>query len=468
MYDALGRRTSMMHANGVETTYSYDAASQLLSLVHELSTPTTTINSFTYTYDKVGNRKTKADNNGTANYTYDTLNRLINATNPLPSNPLESFTYDEVGNRTDSNQNGLSTFNAANQLEGDADFTYSYDNNGNLIQKTDKTTSAFTLYEYDAENRLIRVVRDDGSIVNYKYDGLGRRIEKEVDTVVSKYIYDYEDILLEIDASNNIVARYTHGPGIDEPLNMEKSGESFFYHTDALGSITELTDIAGAVSQSYAYSSFGKIESQLDLNFIQPYTFTAREFDLETGLYYYRARIYDASTGRFLQEDPIGFAGGINVYVYGDSNPVNWIDPWGLAGNDEWQFHEYDHGGPHLQRGQDRYRYSPETKHLEPIPHKGRTPPALSKNQLRNILKSKAWKKMVRRLGVLGVALTAMEIFDAANANRTEAFDNLLDLINDFPEETRRQILEQVCKGNADLCSKNLDQQSSAEGPTCK
>jgi len=330
-YDALGRRTSMTHDNGVVTNYTYDAASQLLSLVHQLGA--STINSFTYAYDKVGNRKTKADNNGTANYTYDTLNRLINATNPLPSNPLESFTYDEAGNRTDSNQNGLSTFNAANQLEEDASFNYLYDANGNLIQKTDKSTLLSTVYEYDAENKLIRVASLDKT-VNYKYDGLGRRIEKEVTetavTNVTQYIYDNEDILLELDGSNNIIARYTHGPGIDEPLIMEKGGASFFYHADSLGSITELTDAVGTVIQSYTYSSFGKIESQLDPNFIQPYAFTARELDVETGLYHYRSRYYDPSSGRFSQEDPIGFNGGINFYTYVGNNPLNFVDPEGL------------------------------------------------------------------------------------------------------------------------------------------
>jgi len=327
-YDALGRRNSMTHDNGVVTNYTYDAASQLLSLVHDLSG--NTINSFTYTYDKVGNRKTKTDNNGPADYTYDSLNRLVEATNPLPSNPLESFSYDEVGNRVDSNQNGTSTFNDANQLEQDASFTYTYDNNGNLTQKTNNTTFAFTLYEYDAENKLIRVVREDGSIVNYKYDGLGRRIEKEVDSVVTQYIYDNEDILLELDGSNNIVARYTHGPGIDEPLIMDESGPSFFYHADGLGTITELTDSAAAVIQSYTYSSFGKIESRLDPNFIQPYTFTARELDPETGLYFYRARYYDSSTGRFLEEDPVRFLGGANFYVYAHGNPIVATDAFGL------------------------------------------------------------------------------------------------------------------------------------------
>ncbi|MDA2925559.1 DUF4157 domain-containing protein, partial [Acidobacteria bacterium AH-259-L09] len=327
-YDALSRRTSMTHANGVVTTFSYDAASQLLSLVHQLGA--TTINSFSYTYDKVGNRTTKTDNNGIANYTYDSLNRLAQAVNPLPSNPLESFTYDTVGNRVDSNQNGLSTFNAANQLIEDGTFTLAYDANGNQIQKTNKITSLSTQFEFDAENKLIRVVREDGSIVNYKYDGLGRRIEKEVAGVVTRYVYDQEDILLELDGTNNIVTRYTQGPDIDEPLIIETGGQNFFYQTDALGSVTELTDISGAVVQSYAYSSFGEVEFQLDLNFVQPYTFTSRELDTETNLYFYRTRFYDASTGRFVQEDPVGFVGGTNFYVYVTNNPLNLLDPLGL------------------------------------------------------------------------------------------------------------------------------------------
>jgi RHS repeat-associated protein len=147
---------------------------------------------------------------------------------------------------------------------------------------------------------------------------------------VTRYIYDTEDILLELDGSNNVVARYTHGPGIDEPLIMEKAGASFFYQADGLGSITELTDSAGVVKQSYTYSSFGKIESQLDPTFIQPYTFTAREFDTETGLYFYRARYYDPSIGRFLSEDPAGSLSDLNFYAYVRNNPAKFTDPTGL------------------------------------------------------------------------------------------------------------------------------------------
>jgi RHS repeat-associated protein len=332
-YDALGRRTLMRQANNVTTSYSYDAASQLTRLAHQLGA--TTINSFDYTYDKVGNKKTKLDRNGSYNYTYDALDRLTQALNPLPSNPMESYVYDAVGNRTNSNQNGLSIFNQANQLTEDTDFSYRYDNNGNMIRKTTKVGGAFTTFEYDAENKLVRVIKN-GRTVNYRYDGLGRRIEKEVvdvGTTTTRYIYDNEDILLELNASNNIVARYTHGPGIDEPLIMEKNNQSFFYHIDGLGSISEITNHIGNVTQRYTYSSFGKIESELDLTFVQPYAYTSREHDPETGMYHYRARTYDSSNGRFLQQDPLwGSAlmpNSQNRYPYVANSPLNFVDPSG-------------------------------------------------------------------------------------------------------------------------------------------
>lgn len=219
-----------------------------------------------------------------------------------------------------------------------------------MIKKTAKVGGQITSYEYDAENKLVRAVIN-GRTVNYKYDGLGRRVEKEVvdvTTTITRFIYDNEDILLELDGSNNITARYTHGPGIDEPLIMEKGGASFFYHADGLGSIAEITNQSGTVAQSYTYSSFGKIESQLDPNFIQPYTFTAREFDPETDLYFNRGRTYDWRTGRFVQRDlfldlvmrsmpspaqAISLNTQVlNGYSYVEGRPVTHLDPLGLWG----------------------------------------------------------------------------------------------------------------------------------------
>ena len=149
-------------------------------------------------------------------------------------------------------------------------------------------------------------------------------------TATTRYLYDNEDILLELNGANSIIARYTHGPGIDEPLIIEKNAQFFYYHADGLGSITEITNQSGTLVQRYMYSSFGKIESQLDPSFVQPYTFTARELNSETGLYFYRTRYYEAATGRFLQEDPLGMVSGdLNLYGYVGARPVTLTDPTG-------------------------------------------------------------------------------------------------------------------------------------------
>jgi RHS repeat-associated protein len=93
--------------------------------------------------------------------------------------------------------------------------------------------------------------------------------------------------------------------------------------------VTELTDGSGATAKAYAYDAWGNVVQQTG-TVENPYTYTGREVDAETGLYYYRARYYDAGTGRFVQKDPIGFLGGINLYAYVGDNPVNSIDPYGL------------------------------------------------------------------------------------------------------------------------------------------
>lgn len=123
-------------------------------------------------------------------------------------------------------------------------------------------------------------------------------------------MYDNEDIILEfltktedgkIKTENS---RYVHGPGIDEPLAIERKGETFFYHADGLGSVTALTDRRQRVVESYDYDSFGALKHH-GHKVKQPYTFTGREWDKEIGLYYYRARYYDPKVGRFISFDPI-------------------------------------------------------------------------------------------------------------------------------------------------------------------
>ena len=221
-------------------------------------------------------------------------------------------------------------------LQEDDQYTYSYDLNGNLISKVDKVTSETTTYQYDGENKLIQVITPRNSII-YQYDGFGRRIAKTVNGIVTKYVYDQEDTLFELDENDQIKAIYTHGPGIDEPISVDRDTDgngtldtTYYYHYDGLGSVTAITDSTGNAVQTYEYDAFGKIIQQTG-SVENSYTYTAREWDTETGLYFYRARYYDPTIGRFINADPIGFSGGdVNFYVYVQNNSVIWVDPSGL------------------------------------------------------------------------------------------------------------------------------------------
>jgi RHS repeat-associated protein len=265
---------------------------------------------------------------------------LTNATHPQAYNPTETFTYDSVGNRLTSHLSSDYVYDNLNRLIEDATYTYIYDNNGNLTSKTNKTTTATTTYQYDAEDRLIQITTPT-DIVLYQYDGFGRRIAQTVNGIVTKYVYDREDILFELDENEQIKARYTHGPGIDEPISVDRDTDNngtlettYYYQYDGLGSVTAITDSSGSIVQTYVYDAFGKIVNQTG-SIENPYTYTGREWDEKAGLYYYRARYYDANTGRFIQNDPIGFTGGdVNFYVYVQNNPVNFIDPHGLLSVD--------------------------------------------------------------------------------------------------------------------------------------
>ena len=329
-YDALSRRTSVTLPNGTQTSYTYDPASQVTNLLHKIVAGATQINKADYVYNTVGNRTSLTDKRGAQAFGYDNLDRLTTATHPLTLD--QTFTYDPVGNRTTNS----ALYNVVNQLTEDANFIYTYDLNGNLTRKTFKVSGNHTDYTYDAENRLIRVDEfafgssTPGATSTYRYDGLGRRIEKVGNGITRRYVYDAEDILLEYDGTNALQARYTHGPGIDEPIAMTRSGSTYFYHQDGLGTVTELTDSTGTTAQSYAYDAYGNIIQQTG-TVENPYTYTGREFDSETGLYYYRARSYDPRSGRFLQKDPVGMQGGLNLYAYAMGNPIKLTDPLGLA-----------------------------------------------------------------------------------------------------------------------------------------
>jgi len=205
---------------------------------------------------------------------------------------------------------------------------YTYDSNGNTLTKTDSTGT--TSYAWDFENRLTSVtLPGSGGTVSFKYDPFGRRIYKSSPSGTSVFSYDGDNMVEETNSSGAVVARYTQTLNIDEPLSMLRSGATSYYHSDGLGSITSLSSAAGSSANTYTYDSFGKLTNSTG-TLVNPFRYTAREFDTETNLYFYRARYYDPSMGRFLAEDPIGFDGGQNFYAYVRNNPISYADPSGL------------------------------------------------------------------------------------------------------------------------------------------
>jgi RHS repeat-associated protein len=394
-YDKQGRRTKLAYPNGATANYVYDTAGRLTSLNHKTSKGEI-IDSFNYTLDNVGNRLAKTGMDENIAYTYDAIYRLQRAIGSH-HHGAEKYTYDPAGNRLIGPDEELAyTYNAGNQLtdrsrkerhDEDKNTEYGYDKSGNLVKKIrhnddkgrdDKTT----LYTYDYENRLIKVVtqkHNKQTIVSFTYDPFGRRLSKTVERDeiekdehekhdkdsdkddhdhhaprTTTYIYDNQNFLMEYDQNGKIKARYIQGLSTDEHLAIEKKDDVYYYHADGLGSITALTDKKQKVVESYAYSSFGELKR--DGNKIeQPYTFTGREWDEETGLYYYRARYYDPQNGRFISFDPaLNPTNGparqgcsktaltlfsqalqsplkLNPFIYVMNNAVNLTDPSGLA-----------------------------------------------------------------------------------------------------------------------------------------
>jgi RHS repeat-associated protein len=211
--------------------------------------------------------------------------------------------------------------------------TYTYDNNGNTLSKTEGTETVN--YQWDGENRLIGVDTDgDGTndIVN-QYDGDGIRVSQTVNGEETRFLVDknrdYAQVLEEYTPSKIIKAAYVYG---NDLISQVRDNQRSFYHVDGLGSTRALTDLNGAVTDSYAYEAFGEIIKQLG-NTNNLYLFAGEQRDPNIGLDYLRARYYNQQTGRFTSRDII--LGTLlnpvtqNRYTYVYNNPVIWIDPSG-------------------------------------------------------------------------------------------------------------------------------------------
>ena len=122
-------------------------------------------------------------------------------------------------------------------------------------------------------------------------------------------------------------------PDVEEPADIDplSLGDFYYYQYDHLGSVTGLSDAAGLLTTQYSYTASGLTRTSSGLNQGSLYKYSSKAYDGAAGLYYYGARYYDPQVGRWLTQDPLGMVDGPNKYLYVSNNPVNYVDPWGLA-----------------------------------------------------------------------------------------------------------------------------------------
>lgn len=191
---------------------------------------------------------------------------------------------------------------------------------------------------YDGESRLKAIDYTDGSSVahhtDYFYSADGFLARQVVDGVATRFVRDGFLTLQERDGANNVTRAYVWDPrapgGISGLLELGQGGQKYRYLFDGKGNVNALLDGAGSLAATYAYDEFGNLmvkAGTLD----QPFRFSTKPYDEKTGLSYYGYRFYSPTLGRWVNRDPLGERGGINLYGFVQKNPINWIDPWGLA-----------------------------------------------------------------------------------------------------------------------------------------
>ena len=345
-YDAASRVTGIHFANTTRASYAYDNADRLLRAVANLTSTNTTLSSFSYALDAVGNRKHVVESTGNrVTWTYDNTYQLKNEQRSGSNSYNITYTYDAVCNRLTEINGGVRTTSepmmrpltelTKTQVVAGVT-TMTFDANGNLLLNRNPSNQR-TSYTWDFENRLTQVALPTGVPNTFIYNARGRskpRHRSKDSTGTTKHVWDGQNILLETDGSNIIQVVYTLQPELyGNVLSQRRSGTTSFYLFDGLGSTTQLANNTGSVTDNYLYDSFGNILlTGSTTNWFRYVGRLGYYYNLDTQEIYIRVRYYDPSTARFNARDPLATISptGLSAYSYVNNRSPGSVDPSGL------------------------------------------------------------------------------------------------------------------------------------------